>query len=166
MKRLMNHSNLYMKARKRLNRTPFTNSLVSKNNNGKDNFPSINIISRLLKGTGLRGVLKLDHPNNLLLLHPTNSKYHISASLIVHLAKNPNSTFDFISPLLQDHHTRLAPFYHNWQRISKDNWVLNIIRFGYRLELVELPPLGHLQVTTSNPTLEEEVLTLLQKNAI
>ena len=50
--------------------------------------------------------------------------------------------------------------------ITQDTWVLNIINSGYRLEFIELPPLGQVNPTSFDPVLEEEILTLLQKEAI
>ena len=44
--------------------------------------------------------------------------------------------------------------------------MLKIVKFGYKLELLEPPPLGLLKTTTSNPVLEDEVRVLLQKKAI
>ena len=44
--------------------------------------------------------------------------------------------------------------------------MLAIIRFGYLLEFLDLPPLGHLKITSYSPALQEEVSVFLQKHTI
>ena len=62
--------------------------------------------------------------------------------------------------------TRLHAFLQNWMNITNDSWVLNIIQFGYQLEFTEYPPLGQVKHTSFDPALEEDVLSLLQMQAI
>ena len=67
----------------------------------------------------------------------------------------------FVSP-----QARLAPFLKIWNLITKDTWVLSIVQFFYCLKFTKFPPIGHIKRTSYAPALEEEILSLLQKQAI
>ena len=60
-------------------------------------------------------------------------------------------------------------FFEHWQTITMDQWILDVIKFGYRLDFESQLPL----ITSLRPclilwkrTLEEEVKSMLEKNAI
>nr|XP_016848938.1 PREDICTED: uncharacterized protein LOC107982817 [Anolis carolinensis] len=65
--------------------------------------------------------------------------------------------------LFTDH---LAPFYHQWESITLDTWVLCIVQEGYALEFEELPPTGHVSFTNPSPEIYTEIDYLLAKGAI
>ena len=92
----------------------------------------------------------------------------IAGSPTVHLPRKQSIIFDSPTTLHAPPHpqTRLAKFLPNWSLITDDKWVLDIIQFGYRLEFIELPPLGHIRYSKFDPTLQEEIHSLLQKHAI
>ncbi|XP_078241458.1 uncharacterized protein LOC144586699 [Pogona vitticeps] len=119
--------------------------------------PTILIVANLL-------IVLLRPPLPLLL---SNHNHLTRSSLTKHLERNRNSTFDFLTTTPSIcHTTHLSPYLHNWTLITQDNWVLSIINSSYCLEFIELPPLGQVNPTSFNPVLEEEILTLLQKEAI
>ena len=67
---------------------------------------------------------------------------------------------------------RLMHFVGQWEEISVDTYILEVVRSGYCLEFKELPPPTGV-IHTSMPgsiekvcVIEKEILTLLQKNAI
>lgn len=65
---------------------------------------------------------------------------------------------------------RLADFLPAWRRVTDDDFVLSVVRLGYRIEFLSPPPFNGIRAT--NPplaqadTLSEEVAALLQKQAI
>ncbi|XP_062834818.1 uncharacterized protein LOC134298444 [Anolis carolinensis] len=61
---------------------------------------------------------------------------------------------------------RLAPFYNQWESITSDAWVLRIVQEGYALEFAELPPTGHVLLSTPSPEILAEIDALLAKGAI
>ena len=64
---------------------------------------------------------------------------------------------------------RLAHFAQNWAEITDDNWVLSVVRKGYRISFLERPILSPAPVFFQQPLsqqLEEEVASLLSKGAV
>ena len=64
---------------------------------------------------------------------------------------------------------RLAHFAQNWAKITDDEWVLSLVRKGYRIPFLERPILSPHPVFFQQPLsqqLEEEVATLLSKGAV
>ena len=64
---------------------------------------------------------------------------------------------------------RLAHFAHNWAEITDDEWVLSLIRKGYRIPFKECPILSPDPTFFQQPLsqqLEEEVASLLSKGAV
>ena len=64
---------------------------------------------------------------------------------------------------------RLAHFAHFWQNITSNQWVLSIVKRGYRIPFKELPPLSSQPIffhQSQRPELAEEVNNLLQKRAV
>ena len=64
---------------------------------------------------------------------------------------------------------RLAHFAQNWAKITDEEWVLSIIRKGYRIPFQERPILSPDPVFFQQPLsqqLEEEVASLLSKGAV
>ena len=65
---------------------------------------------------------------------------------------------------------RLKEFLPFWEQITSDRWVLNILRRGYSIERLHIPPFTVVQ-STRPPTLgtdllSSEVAGLLQKCAV
>nr|XP_016848480.1 PREDICTED: epithelial chloride channel protein-like [Anolis carolinensis] len=60
----------------------------------------------------------------------------------------------------------LAPFYHQWESITSDAWVLRIVQEDYALEFEELPPTGQVLLTNPSPEILAEIDSLLAKGAI
>ena len=58
----------------------------------------------------------------------------------------------------------LALFVHQWQEVTNDQWVLSLIKRGYKIPFKEIPPIFFQQ--SSRPELEAEVSTLHQKRAV
>jgi hypothetical protein len=65
---------------------------------------------------------------------------------------------------------RLKQFYPKWLEITEDQWVLDIIKEGYKLEFVEIPKFnGELETRVPPKQLDiilQEVDTLIRKYAI
>ena len=65
---------------------------------------------------------------------------------------------------------RLAHFLPEWEKITSDKWVLEVIREGYKLEFLEKPPFLGIKPTNvpqkDQILISEEIEKLLQKNAI
>ena len=65
---------------------------------------------------------------------------------------------------------RLTHFLPEWEKITQENWVLSIIKEGYKLEFIQKPPFQGIKSTLVNTKnlvlLKAEVNTLLEKNAI
>ena len=64
---------------------------------------------------------------------------------------------------------RLAHFALNWQNITKDQWVLSLIKNGYQIPFKDQPPLSREPIffqQSQRRELEEEVTSLLQKGAM
>ena len=64
---------------------------------------------------------------------------------------------------------RLAHFAQNWAKITDDEWVLYLVRKGYRIPFLERPILSPDPVFFQQPLsqqLEEEVASLLSKGAV
>ena len=85
-----------------------------------------------------------------------------------------NSSLQIPRPPLQEVGVgaRLMHFVGQWEEISVDTYILEVVRSGYCLEFKELPPPTGV-IHTSMPgsiekvcVIEKEILTLLQKNAI
>ena len=85
-----------------------------------------------------------------------------------------NSSLQIPRPPLQEVGVgaRLMHFVGQWEEISVDTYILEVVHSGYCLEFKELPPPTGV-IHTSMPgsiekvcVIEKEILTLLQKNAI
>uniref|UniRef100_A0ABM5GMV3 Uncharacterized protein n=1 Tax=Pogona vitticeps TaxID=103695 RepID=A0ABM5GMV3_9SAUR len=76
-------------------------------------------------------------------------------SPIALLPRKPDIFFDSTITLAHHPtpHIHLAPFLRNWSAFTADKWVLDIIQFWYRLEFLELPPLGCIKHTTFQSSL-------------
>ena len=68
---------------------------------------------------------------------------------------------------------RLSAFAEEWERVTSDQWVLDTVRHGYRLEFSSPPPRITVKRVTSMPAeleqqraLQEEIDQLLKKSAI
>ena len=64
---------------------------------------------------------------------------------------------------------RLAHFAQNWAKITDDEWVLSLVRKGYRIPFLERPILSPDPVFFQQPLsqqLEQEVASLLSKGAV
>ena len=65
---------------------------------------------------------------------------------------------------------RLSFYLENWKKITTDQWVLDIIKNGYKLEFLKIPPFLGIKPTIVSSQKEDliakEVETLLKKNAI
>ena len=64
---------------------------------------------------------------------------------------------------------RLAHFAQNWARITDEEWVLSLVRKGYRIPFLERPILSPDPVFFQQPLsqqMEEEVASLLSKGAV
>jgi hypothetical protein len=65
---------------------------------------------------------------------------------------------------------RLSHFFAEWQKITNDQWVLDIIQNGYKLEFIKKPPFLGIKHTKVNSRVSDligiEIQELLKKNAI
>ena len=65
---------------------------------------------------------------------------------------------------------RLKFFLEAWQKVTNNNLILNIIKFGLKLQFVKIPPKGSLPTpcfsNARSNIINKEVLELLQKSAI
>lgn len=65
---------------------------------------------------------------------------------------------------------RLKYFVHQWEAITNDQWVLSVLKQGYKLEFQQIPPSTGIRQTHANVKhthiLMQEVEKLLQKRAI
>ena len=64
---------------------------------------------------------------------------------------------------------RLAHFATVWQTVTNNQWVLSIVKRGYKIPFVDHPPLSEIPIffqQTQNLQLEEEINNLLQKRAV
>lgn len=65
---------------------------------------------------------------------------------------------------------RLKHFVDQWEMITNDQWVLSVLKQGYKLEFQQIPPFTGIRQTHANARntciLWEEVGKLLQKRAI
>ena len=64
---------------------------------------------------------------------------------------------------------RLVHFAQNWAKITDDEWVLSLVRKGYRIPFLKCPILSPDSVFFQQPLsqqLEEEVASLLSKGAV
>ena len=64
---------------------------------------------------------------------------------------------------------RLAHFAEKWEEITDNKWVLSIIRNGFRIPFIKIPPLSSVPIRmsqSSSPFLREEIENLLNKRAV
>ncbi|XP_045202612.2 uncharacterized protein LOC123556081 [Mercenaria mercenaria] len=65
---------------------------------------------------------------------------------------------------------RLKHFLPKWQEVTKDQWAIDVIKNGYKLEFIEIPPfmgIKHSKTNLKNPDLIGiEIQELIAKNAI
>lgn len=65
---------------------------------------------------------------------------------------------------------RLTYFLKEWEQITQDQWVLSVIKEGYKLEFNQIPPFLGVKETHVNAKnlniLQKEINSLLEKNAI
>ena len=64
---------------------------------------------------------------------------------------------------------RLAHFAEKWEEITDNKWVLSIVRNGFRIPLIKIPPLSSVPIRmsqSSSPFLREEIENLLNKRAV
>uniref|UniRef100_A0ABM5G4X1 ribonuclease H n=1 Tax=Pogona vitticeps TaxID=103695 RepID=A0ABM5G4X1_9SAUR len=167
VRRLMRSLRTSIRAKRQQGLTPYSSNLGGQSSNGVPSFLSshtnnlhhhLTVPSLTKVRLGLHRPLRLQLASNP---SPTNG------SLTNRLDKSPSNIFDLTETISKAHHTtRLSPHLQNWYKIMQDSWVLNIISSGYRLEFIELPPLGWIKSTSFDPILEEEILALLAKQAI
>ena len=98
--------------------------------------------------------------------------------LKVPIPKAPHSTKNTriqSAPPQQNLHSgcRLTKYYHNWEKITQDPWVLSVIRKGYKLELETMPALSSHPIPFNMPknpekrkVMIQEVCKMLEKGAI
>ena len=56
-----------------------------------------------------------------------------------------------------------------WEEITDNKWVLSIVRHGFRIPFIKIPPLSSLPIRmsqSSSPFLREEIKNLLNKRAV
>ena len=64
---------------------------------------------------------------------------------------------------------RLAHFVEKWEEITDNKWVLSIVRNGFRIPFIKIPPLSSVPIRMSQssfPFLREEIENLLNKRAV
>ena len=64
---------------------------------------------------------------------------------------------------------RLAHFAEKWEEITDNKWVLSIVRNGFRIPFIKIPPLSSVPIRmsqSSSPFLREEIENLLNKQAV
>ena len=64
---------------------------------------------------------------------------------------------------------RLAHFAEKWEEITDNKWVLSIVRNGFRIPFIKIPPLSSVPIRmsqSSSPFLREEIKNLLNKRAV
>ena len=65
---------------------------------------------------------------------------------------------------------RLRHFLPKWEQITRDQWVLNIIKEGYKLEFIQKPPFSGIKETKvrkkDQALIDSEIQELLNKNAL
>ena len=64
---------------------------------------------------------------------------------------------------------RLAHFEEKWEEITDNKWVLSIVRNGFRIPFIKIPPLSSVPIRmsqSSSPFLREEIENLLNKRAV
>ena len=64
---------------------------------------------------------------------------------------------------------RLAHFAEKWEEITDNKWVLSIVRNGFRIPFIKIPPLSSVLIRmsqSSSPFLREEIENLLNKQAV
>ena len=64
---------------------------------------------------------------------------------------------------------RLAHFAEKWEEITDNKWVLSIVRNGFRIPFIKIPPLSSVPIKmsqSSSPFLREEIENLLNKRAV
>ena len=64
---------------------------------------------------------------------------------------------------------RLAHFAKKWEEITDNKWVLSIVRNGFRIPFIKIPPLSSVPIRmsqSSSPFLREEIENLLNKRAV
>ena len=64
---------------------------------------------------------------------------------------------------------RLAHFAEKWEEITDNKWVLSIVRNGFRIPFIKIPPLSSVPIRmsqSSSPFLREEIENLLNKRAV
>ena len=64
---------------------------------------------------------------------------------------------------------RLAHFAEKWEEITDNKWVFSIVRNGFRIPFIKIPPLSSVPIRmsqSSSPFLREEIENLLNKRAV
>ena len=64
---------------------------------------------------------------------------------------------------------RLAHLAEKWEEITDNKWVLSIVRNGFRIPFIKIPPLSSVPIRmsqSSSPFLREEIENLLNKRAV
>ena len=64
---------------------------------------------------------------------------------------------------------RLAHFAEKWEEITDNKWVLSVVRNGFRIPFIKIPPLSSVPIRmsqSSSPFLREEIENLLNKRAV
>ena len=64
---------------------------------------------------------------------------------------------------------RLAHFAEKWEEITDNKWVLSIVRSGFRIPFIKIPPLSSVPIRmsqSSSPFLREEIENLPNKRAV
>ena len=64
---------------------------------------------------------------------------------------------------------RLAHFAEKWEEITDNKWLLSIVRNGFRIPFIKIPPLSSVPIRmsqSSSPFLREEIENLLNKRAV
>ena len=64
---------------------------------------------------------------------------------------------------------RLAHFVEKWEEITDNKWVLSIVRNGFRIPFIKIPPLSSVPIRmsqSSSPFLREDIENLLNKRAV
>ena len=63
----------------------------------------------------------------------------------------------------------LSRYFHNWENITKSQFILNIIKYGYKIQLINSIALPHVITTPSKekfPIIQNEILKGLQAGVI
>ena len=86
-----------------------------------------------------------------------------------HSYKPPSQSRAFKIPKYPAKQTTLAHFAEKWEEITDNKWVLSIVRNGFRIPFIKIPPLSSVPIRmsqSSSPFLREEIENLLNKRAV